>query len=237
VGIAALTDHGAAFYVPALLAYLLAPGAPRRTAAATVFAATVAVALAAYAGYAFALSGSPLPLSLQPRLFEYPGSYFARGQHLAGSSFPHESVASLLRYAWLCLGGHRGLFAHTPLLLFVYAGMARLLVSPSYRWRAEILTYAVPTLVLVAYYLLTSTDPGGNSYGVRWYCLFIPIAYVFMVDAYRTLRSRVARAGFWAAYAASIPLALIGALDPWLDPSPYGTGYSWVIVLRHRGWL
>ena len=36
---------------------------------------------------------------------------------------------------------------------------------------------------------------------------------------------------------ASIAFALIGSLDPWLDPTPYGTGYSWVIVLRAHKWL
>jgi len=203
-----------------------------------VLAVGVLVPLAGYAGYAYALSGSPLPLSLQPRLFEYPGSYFAAGSgHLAGSSLPHASLAHFAAYVWLCTFGKRGLFALTPVLLFVLVGMLRLAADRSYRWRAEIALVLVPTAVLVAYYLLTSTDPGGNSYGVRWFCLFIPLLFVFLADAYSVLPGRFARGAFWVAFAASIPLALIGALDPWLDPTPYGTGYSWVLVLRAHGWL
>jgi hypothetical protein len=203
-----------------------------------VLAATVALPLAGYAAYAYALSGSPLPLSLQPRLFEYPGSYFASSSgHLAGSSLPHASFADFLGYVWLCTFGKRGLFAHTPVLLFVLVGMLRLVADRRYRWRAEIALVLAPTAVLVAYYLLTSTDPGGNSYGVRWFCLFIPLLSVFLADAYGTQRSVVTRGAFWIAFALSIPLALIGSLDPWLDPTPYGAGYSWVAVLRAHKWL
>jgi hypothetical protein len=238
VGIAATADHGAAFYVPFLLLYVAWPGAPRPRVAALVLAGAAAVPFAGYAAYAYALSGSFVPLSLQPQLFEYPGSYFAaESGHLTGASLPHASLADLLAYAWLCLFGTRGLFSHTPILLFVVAGMLRLALDRSYAWRAEIVALLAPTLGLVLYYLVTSTNPGGNSYGVRWYCLFIPLLFVFLPDAYRTLRGGATRAAFWVAYVASLLLAFIGTLDPWLDPTPYGTGYSWVIVLRAHGWL
>lgn len=236
-GLAALTDHGAAFYFPAFLAYILWPGPPRRAVAALVFVAAAAVPIGAYAAYAIALSGSPLPLPLQPRLFDYPGSYFADRTKLSGSAIPHASVLAFLRYVGLCLVGYRGLLVHTPLLLFVGWGVLRIASSREHPRRAEAWVALVPTLILMTYYLLTSSDPGGNSYGVRWFCLFIPMLYVFLPDAYATLRSGVARGLFWTAYAASIPLALIGAVDPWLDPTPYGTGFSWQLVLRAHGWL
>ena len=238
VGIAATADHGAAFYVPFLLLYVLWPGAPRRGTAVVALSSGIAVPLAAYAAYAYALSGSIMPLPLQPRLFEYPGSYFSQtAGHLAGSSVPHASLRDFGAYVWLCLFGERGLFVHTPVLLFTALGMLRLLLDRSYRWRGEILLVTVPSLLLTTYYLVTSNNPGGNSYGVRWFCLFIPLLFVFLPDAYATLRSRAARVGFWLALAASVAFAQIGALDPWLDPTPYGPGYSWVIVLRAHGWL
>jgi hypothetical protein len=238
VGVAATADHGAAFYVPFLVLYVGWPGAPRPATGVLAFGAAVAIPIFAYAAYAYALSGSPMPLPLQPKLFDYPGSYFAAGSgHLAGSSLPHASLASFAQYVWLCTFGNRGLFSHTPVLALVLVGMLRLAFDRTYPRRAEIAVILVPSLVLTSYYLLTSTDPGGNSYGVRWFCLFIPLLYVFLADAYGTFRHAWARAVFWAAYALSFPLALIGALDPWLDPTPWGTGYSWVIVLRAHGWL
>ena len=238
VGIAATADHGAAFYVPFLLLYVLLPAAPRPVTAIVALSTAVAVPLAAYAAYAYALSGSIMPLPLQPRLFEYPGSYFSEtAGHLAGSSIPHASLREFGAYVWLCTFGERGVFAHTPVLLFVAIGMLRLLVDRRYRWRGEILLVTAPSLVLTTYYLVTSDNPGGNSYGVRWFCLFIPLLFVFLPDAYATLRSRAARAGFWLALAASVAFAQIGARDPWLDPTPYGSGYSWVLVLRAHGWL
>ena len=94
-----------------------------------------------------------------------------------------------------------------------------------------------PTAALVAYYLITSDNPGGNSYGVRWFTLFTPLLFVFLTDTYETWTSSAARITFWLAFAASILFAQIGALDPWLDPTPYGQGYSWQIVLRAHGWL
>jgi len=196
------------------------------------------VPIVGYAAYAMALSGSPLPLPLQPRLFDYPGSYFADRTHLAGSHLPHDSIGDFLRYVGLCFVGYRGLFIHTPALLFVVWGMLRIATSTtSQPHRAEAVVALVPTLLLVGYYLLTSNDPGGNAYGVRWFCLFIPMLYVFLADAYRIHRRPSVRALFWTAYALSFPLALIGAIDPWLDPTPYGAGFSWWLVLRSRGWL
>ena len=270
LGFAALTDHGAAFYLPAFLLYVAWPDSPsrgaagerrsgdasadgkrgaldidvgnpstprRRRAAALLFAAVSGAAIVAYAAYAIALSGSPLPLPLQPRLFDYPGSYFADRAHLAGSALPHASFADFTRYVGFCLFGYRGLFTLTPLALFVVWGIARIALSATHPHRDEARLALVPTIVLVAYYLVTSSDPGGNAYGVRWFCLFLPMFYVFLTDAYALLRRRVTRVLFWVAYALSIPLALIGAMDPWLDPTRWGSGFAWVIVLRAHGWL
>jgi hypothetical protein len=195
------------------------------------------IPLAAYSAYAYALSGSAVPLSLQSRLFQYPGSYFAQQGRLSGASLPHQSLGDLLAYARLCLIGYRGLFTHTPIFLFIVAGMAVIAATRDHPRRAEAATLLIPTVLLVVFYLLTSTDPGGNSYGVRWYCLFMPLGFIFLFDAYRVLRTRPARAAFWIALALSFPLALIGTLAPWLDPTPYGTGFSWQLVLRSRGWL
>ena len=237
-GIAATADHGAAFYAPFLLAYVAWPGAPRQATAVPLLAATIAVPLAAYAGYAYVLTGSPMPLPLQPRLFDYPGSYWAASTgNLPGSSFAHASFRDFLAYAWLCFFGTRGFFSHTPVLLFVVAAMFRRLFDRSASHRAEIAMILAPTAALVTYYLITSDNPGGNSYGVRWFTLFTPLLFVFLTDTYEAWSSRPMRAAFWLAFAASMLFAQIGALDPWLDPTPYGQGYSWQIVLRAHGWL
>jgi hypothetical protein len=238
IGVAATADHGAAFYLPFVALYVLWPPSRRSIAGALVVSVAAALPLVAYAGYAYALTGSPMPLPLQPHLFDYPGSYWSKASgHLPGSSFAHASVGSLLAYVWLCLFGERGLFSHTPILLFVVAAMLRLAFARDYPRRAEIALVLVPTVVLMTYYFVTSDNPGGNSYGVRWYCLFIPLLFVFLADAYGTRRGGALRAAFWVAYALSFALAFIGSLDPWLDPTPYGTGFSWVLVLRSRGWL
>lgn len=238
IGIAATADHGAAFYAPFVLLYVAWPGAPRRITAVPVLAAAMAIPITAYAAYAYALSGSPMPLPLQPRLFDYPGSYWAASTgNLPGSSFAHASLRDFLAYAWLCFFGTRGLFSHTPVLLFVVAAMLWRLADRKAPHRAEIALVLAPTTLLVAYYLITSDNPGGNSYGVRWFTLFTPLLFIFLTDTYETWTGRPMRTAFWLAFAASIAFAQIGALDPWLDPTPYGEGYSWQIVLRARGWL
>ena len=237
VGVAATADHGAVFYLPFLFLYVAWPGAPRPFAAAVVLTVAATIPLAAYSAYAWALSGSAVPLSLQSRLFQYPGSYFAQQGRLSGASLPHQSLADLLAYARLCLVGYRGLFTHTPIFLFLAAGMVMVALDRAHPRRAEAAVLLVPTALLVLFYLLTSTDPGGNSYGVRWYCLFMPLGFVFLYDTQRKLHGRVARGTFWLAFALSFPLAWIGALDPWLDPTPYGSGFAWQIVLRAHGWL
>jgi hypothetical protein len=237
VGVAATADHGAVFYLPFLFLYVAWPGAPRPVAAALTLTVAATIPLAAYAAYAHALSGSAVPLSLQSRLFQYPGSYFAQQGRLSGASLPHHTVADVLAYARLCLVGHRGLFTHTPVFAFLAAGMVMIALDRAHPRRAEAAVLLLATVLLVLFYLLTSTDPGGNSYGVRWYCLFMPLGFVFLWDTQRKLRRRAARVAFWVAFALSFPLAWIGALDPWLDPTPYGSGFSWAVVLRAHGWL
>jgi hypothetical protein len=236
-GVTALVDHAAVFYMPAFVVYLAWPGAERGVRGGVAFAAVAAVPLAGYAAYAYALTGSAVPLSLQREIFEYPGSYFAAQGRLTGTGMPHGSLGELAAYAWLCLFGDRGLFSHTPLALAVLAGMIKVAADRAHPRRAEVLVVLAPTGVLVLYYLLTSTDPGGNSVGVRWYCFFLPLLYVFLADAYRALGARAARALFWAAYVASFPPALIAALNPWVDLQRFGPGLSWVSVLRSRGFL
>ena len=85
---------------------------------------------------------------------------------------------------------------------------------------------------------LTSDNPGGNSYGVRWFCLFIPLLFVFLADAYAHLAEprRLAPPSGSPSPRRS-PFALIGSPRSVARPDPYGTGYSWQIVLRAHGWL
>ena len=89
-------------------------------------------------------------------------------------------------------------------LLFVLWGLLRIAADPEHPRRGEAIVVLVPTAVLVSYYLLTSSNPGGNAYGVRWFCLFSPLMYVFLPDAYAALHGRATRALFWTAYAVSI---------------------------------
>ena len=79
--------------------------------------------------------------------------------NLPGSSLAHASLGDLLAYAWLCFFGKRGLFSHTPIMLFLVGAMLRIACDRAHPRRAEIALVLAPTFVLVPYYLLTSDRP------------------------------------------------------------------------------
>ena len=222
VGIAATADHGAGVLraVPAALRRLAGRTATLRRDA-RIRRVRRRHASRRLRRLCLRALGSPLPLSLQPRLFEYPGSYFA-----AGSGSPGRLVlaACLARRASPRTSGSvssaSAVSSRTPpVLLFVVAGMLRLAFDRTYAWRGEIALVLIPSVILTTYYLVTSNNPGGNSYGVRWFCLFIPLLFVFLADAHATPPEAPRRgAAFWLAFAVSFASRSSARLDPWLDP-------------------
>lgn len=183
------------------------------------FAAACTPIVVFYFGANLILSGSLLPPTLNAPLRSLPGSAFS-GENLSGLT-SHATLADGLVYAFHMLIGNRGLFSHTPILLFAIPG-----VVLAYRLRRSQLPYSDTLLLVLACCLfiglaiLRTNNYGGDSFGVRWFAtimliLFLPIAFLSEEMGSRGwLRSL-----FWVVSALSIAIALVGSYRPFL-PSP-----------------
>ena len=178
-------------------------------ALALVLALAAAVPLVAYAAYAYALTRQPAAAAAATTALRLSGLVLGRAAgHLPGSSLAHASLErpARLRLA-LLLRRARPLLAHPDHALPRRRHAAPRLRRAAHPHRVEAIALVLaPTAVLVVYYLVTSDNPGGNSYGVRWYCLFIPLLLRLPRRRVRDAHDAASRAPrFWIAYALSVP--------------------------------
>lgn len=217
LALAACIDLGLCF--PAALALWPVALAARRERSPRPLASFVAAALpplALHAAINLSIAGDLRPFGLHAEAFRYALSPFllmsltgvdeARG---AGESWS---------YAFHALFGYSGLFSHHPLLLcFALLGLgAALRRRPSPLQPGLLAASLLGSLLLALYYLSSSRNFGGSSFGMRWFVAFCP---AFGLWAAHGLSGRRPSAplgvlalalGLWSTAA-----ALLGAINPW----------------------
>ncbi|WP_028708359.1 hypothetical protein [Propionicicella superfundia] len=216
-GLAGGSDVPTLAFPAAFGAYLLSDRRLRRGAWA--YAGALLVALAPGVAVNVAISGSVVPVQLVPRYFAFPGSPWTTAD-LTGAGV--NSGISLLRYATTMLVGERGFLVYNPFSLLAIPLMVAEFVRRR-RFAREALVVTAMSVVIVAFYALTSTNYGGYSYSIRW---FVPMLPLWMFFLYPLLERPGRRpwAVFVALLAVSVPIAVIGTWNPWtyisLDPVP-----------------
>lgn len=185
------------------------------------WAYAVAVLVAVAPGFAvnYAISGSLIPVQLVSRYFQFPGSPWTPSK-LTGAGV--NTGPFLWDYARNMLIGERGFLTYNP---FSFLAIP-LMFWEAIRRRAfarEAVVVAVTSVVLVAFYILTSTNYGGYSYSIRW---FVPMLPLWMFFLYPLLEKpgRWRWVVFFVFFAVSVPIAVIGSWNPWsymsLDSMP-----------------
>jgi hypothetical protein len=193
--------------VPFLAAFLVAASFRHRLRA-WAFVAGSLVPLLLLVALDFWYLGDPLPPSMHPTGFDYPGSPFAA---TPTGNPPSSDVWS---HGLQMFFGDRGLFTLNPAMILAAVGLGALLCKRSHwLWGeavAATLAGAAATFSLVVY----TPGFGGICYGTRWFMDIVPLLFLFA--AWPGLY----RAWIWRSVAAVlIVLSLLsawqGALNPW----------------------
>ena len=128
----------------------------------------------------------------------------------------HDSISSLLLYAYHSLFGHHGFFIYNTLAVF---GLFALF----YRKEKNPEDFFMIVLTLFFFFGLTilfSDNHSGGAYGNRWHVLIVPLTLygLFCLEPHEFFERRIIVSIFAVMSTWGLVLARIGLLDPW---TPY----------------
>jgi hypothetical protein len=123
------------------------------------------------------------------------------------------SAGFVASYALLMLVGPKGFLLYNPFLWVALWGLVRA-VRQKGPFRYEGLVIGSGSLVLVAYYVLTTNNYGGECYSIRWLVPLLPLL-MFFLHPYFERYHKAPAAWFAVLLCLSIAIAFIGAFDPW----------------------
>ncbi|MBI2432462.1 MAG: hypothetical protein HYV26_06285 [Candidatus Hydrogenedentes bacterium] len=173
-----------------------------------------ALPLAVHFAVMVAVTGSPLPVQTRDALYLYEGSWW---RNPGGIDALNEPKGLYLLHMTF---GRKGLFLLFPILLLGLFQGLRALVSrvPN---RAYLLGGLAAFAVLTAYYVKSTNNYGGASYGFRWYVGAMPVLMLmgalWMVDARQMWKRGVVAL-----------LLVVSAFSAWESfRHPWGTGQEW----------
>lgn len=133
-------------------------------------------------------TGSLLPVQMRPVAYLYEAAYWRHPLGIDALSEPK------LTYLFNTTFGRCGVFMLFPVLLLGPLGaLAALASNDAFLKRAAVAGLAC-FLVLVAYYVKSTNNYGGESYGFRWYIASMPVLLLMAAP----LASRINRPWKWA---------------------------------------
>jgi hypothetical protein len=163
----------------------------------------------------WSIAGNLMSLNLNPEHFKFVGSIH-NSQTLTGVGLKHDSLRSIVLYAYDSLLGHHGFFVYNTLTIFG-------LMALFYRKAKDQEDFYVITLTFILFFGLTigfSDNHSGSAYGNRWHVLLVPLAlYSLFCLEPQVLRQKRQLILLFAIVACwGLGIARIGLIDPW---TPY----------------
>ena len=157
------------------------------------------------------ISGSPLPVELDHKAMEYPGSYWTTETGRWKEPGPR------WRFGLELLVGPGGWLTITPVLAFAPIGLYAALRRGPGPLRAGTALVVIVVAALLAFYVwgVRRTDYAGLSFGVRHLLAITPVVYFFALVGLDHLPSRFARLLFAVLFASGAVYAFEGMKDPW----------------------
>jgi len=170
--------------------------------------------IALYLFLNFYTSGSLIPPAMNAPLWNYPGSSFNQN-NLSGLAH-HQTAIDTLFYAFHMLVGNRGLFSHTPILLFSMFGILLIYQQNlEFKPRKEYKYLALGCLIYIAFYILRTTNYSGWAFGIRWFASLMLILSLPLASLEGKIRSsKLWRFVFTSVACLSIFISIIGAYNP-----------------------
>jgi hypothetical protein len=162
----------------------------------------------------YKLSGSFAYFSVQPALWQYPGTLFGPG-NLAGVVLQPPAVA--LGYAGpMLIGWTHGVLTFNPLLAFGVLGILIALATKN-KYRTEAAVVATGVVAVFLYYFFRTSNYGGCGWGFRYTVPLIPLVFVFIpfLLARKSRWTPWLTAAFWPVMLASVTIAGFGMFQPW----------------------
>lgn len=176
--------------------------------------------IALYMGINQAIVGDFKPVGLHLEAFQYPMSPFVLMSLTGGGD--SGPAGTLAAYATGALVGQSGLFLLSPaLLLAVWAGARACVRGPA---RSLALAILLGSAATVVFYIMSSRNFGGSSFGMRWFTVFAPALWLLPALAGRWPH----RAWLGVLVLPSFAFALLGTVQPWaklywrFEDSPQG---------------
>lgn len=206
-GFLATIDHPSLLFGLAVLFYLGFIDT-KKTAVYFVPAAMVPIAAHFYINYM--ATGSLWPVEMRREAFLYPGSYWL---HPVANDALDEPKWTYLFHLSL---GHHGFFAMTPLFIFSLISMAVALRSRERKAPEALVTGSV-FLLFVIFYVVFTSNYGGNCVGVRWFLPLTPLLFLFLTPWLEKKHSMAAWALFLLAFLVSACNSYDALKGPWRD--------------------
>lgn len=224
LALAATFDLSAAFIAVAILlwaaTHVLHSDAPRRRRAVVriaVIGSGVIIPVLVTAVLNQQITGSVLPAYLRTEGYQYAGSQF--GSTVAGNL----PSGSIWRYAFDALVGYRGLFAHSPALLWGLAGLLSVITRRGHPLRWPSLFIALGVAAQAAYILTHTDNFGGWAYSMRWFGVWVPLLMFYAplaLPARWSWSGLVNGALLTMASILSVLSSCQGMVQPWLPSRP-----------------
>ncbi len=159
----------------------------------------------------FLITGDFIPAEIHRQAWIYPGSPWIWGAGLSGFELNRGSF--LAEYSFNALIGSRGFFLYDP--LFLLSGYCLWVeIYCKKRFYKEAIVVGAVSIVIMLYYLLTTSNYGGWSYGVRWLVSLIPITAFFLYNFFERMKS-FKRIVFSVFLLISVAVSSVGLINPW----------------------
>ncbi len=124
----------------------------------------------------YSVSGNIMPLQLNKSFFEYSGSAWNSATGMSGMMI--NTGLDLVKYSFHSLFEKNGFIIYNPLLFIAIPCLIYEIKNRRKFWK-EGLVIGVSSLILVAYYCITTRNFGGNSYSIRWFIPLLPLLFIF----------------------------------------------------------
>lgn len=157
------------------------------------------------------VTGSPLPVEMYPRAFQYPGSYWASPEGIWREDGPRFWFGIEL------LVGPQGWLTVTPALIFGLIGIGLAISRPDDPLRPAAWAVGGSVVALVAYYTwgVRRLDFAGSSFGTRHLLPLTPAVFAFAAVALGRIRGWAAPLAFALLMGVGAVYAVAGVKDPW----------------------
>ena len=185
-GLASACEHTALGFQAAFLICVLLQENGRKSAAWMLAGGLIPTLFTL--GYYQSLSGLPIPLYLQHRLYDYPGSIW----NVVGPGIDIVPHASPTAYVTSILIGPQGLFLLSPILLFATFELLRTAFAFSrHPDGATRLAWSclLPMLVTLTFIIFFTYGADAGTHGIRWFIHLTPVLVCYLPNGFTTLRN------------------------------------------------